>query len=126
VKIVLIPQPRLRLGIGGPAGIRYVLDVVAGATDEPRDALRPQRRHHTGRAAAPVVSRQHRLLDVKRIEQLLEVPPKCGLFAGTQRLRGQEPRAPIAAQIRNDGAKARGVDDGHDFIEAARIIGKAM
>ena len=63
---------------------------------------------------------------MKRVEQLQQILSQRGLLAGTQRLRGQEPRAAIAAQIRDDRAEARGVDDGHDFIEAARIVRKTV
>ncbi len=101
VEEILIPERGLLRRRGRLHGAGDVLDVVGIAGDEPDHALRMQRRHHAGRAPAPVVTADDRAFDTERIHEGQQIGPQRRLLARAQRLRGAKPRRPVAAQPRH-------------------------
>jgi hypothetical protein len=126
VKVVLVPEAvfvgrRVRLHRLGD-----VLDVVAVERHQPRAAFGPQRRHHAGGAAAPVVAGQHRAFDLQRIEQREQVGAQRGLFARARRGVAQETRGAVAAQVRHDHAAALRREHGRHFGVRVDVVRKAV
>jgi hypothetical protein len=73
LEIILIPEPQLLRRIRRLLRAGDVLDIVAGATDESAHAFRPQGRNDTGRAPAPIKTREDRALNFERVEQFEKV-----------------------------------------------------
>src|SRR3954454_1185336 len=126
LEIMLVPEAALLLGIGRFSCLREVLNLIAGACHEPRNALRPKRRDDAGCPRAPIETRQDSLPDFERIEQFEEVLTYRRLFAGPHDVRRDEARGAVAAQIRHDRAKARFVDERYEVVECPRIVGIAV
>ena len=81
VEVILIPERRL-LGRGRRLhGARDVLDIVGIAGDKRDDALRPERRNHASRPAAPVVTGKNRAPNSERVHQRQQIPAKRRLLA---------------------------------------------
>ncbi len=126
VKVILIPERCLfgwrrrfhRMG--------DILDVVRIAGHEGDDPPRPKRCDNAGRASAPVVAAEDRLLDLKRVHERQKVCAERGLLPRARRQRRQEPRGPEAAQIGDDD-QGPGFNEGRRRLcVGVRVIGKAV
>src|SRR5262249_54465522 len=123
---IMIPVSKLLLGIGRLSRAGDVLNLVAAAGHERAYALGPERRDDARGTASPVEARMYRLLHIQRVEELQQIMRERGLLPRPHRVGRQEARAAVASQIGSDGAKACTVEDGNDFVEAARVVGKPV
>ena len=103
-----------------------VLDQIAVHRNEARAAFRPQRRRDAGRAPAPIIAREHRALDPKRIHQRDQVGADRRLFARARRRLIEKTGWAVAAQIGNNGAAALGGQPRRDIDIGMNVVGKAV
>ena len=88
--------------------------------------LRPQRRDDICRARAPVITTEHRLLDLQRIHEVDHVAGQRRRLAVAQGVFGQELRVAITPCIRHQHAVTLGREQWCDFVIAVNVVGPAV
>src|SRR5580692_10114976 len=102
MEIILVPETMLLLRRSRVYRSGDVLKVIRVAANQTAHAFRPQRGYDARGAAAPIVTGEHRALDIERIHQFAQIVAKRGLLTGTWRIAGNKARRAEAAQIRHD------------------------
>src|SRR4029079_9649560 len=106
VEVVLIPEAPLLHGTGRLLGSRYVLNLIAGAAHEPAHPLRPHRSDDAGCARTPIEAGQYRFSNLQSVKKVKQILSNGRLLSRARRVRRQEARRTIAAEVRNDRAQA--------------------
>src|SRR3954454_2281164 len=107
-------------------GRGYVLQIVAVDRHKSAHALGPQGRAYAGGASAPVIARQQRLPDAKRIHEVTYVRTERGLLTGSWRRWTKKSRRSIATQPGHQNAIAAAGKHWRDAIPIMRIGWPAM
>ena len=126
LKVILVPQRQFALRTQRHHGVGNILDQIGIDADEADAALRPQRRSDASRPATPIVAREYRTFDVKRIHQRHHVCADSRLLARARRRGIAKPRRTVAAQIGNDDAAALRGQLRRDVDIGVNVIGKAV
>jgi hypothetical protein len=100
LEIMLIPEAALLLGVGRLAGNRDFLNLVATTRHQRAGSFRPDRCDDASGARAPVEAGQHCLPDLKRVEQIEQIPADGSLLAGPRRIARQKARCHLRHQHR--------------------------
>jgi hypothetical protein len=126
LEIPFIPERDLALHLGRLQRMGDILDQVAVDADEPGAALGPERGTDAGRAAAPVIAREHRARNRQRIHQINQIRPDRRLLARTHGRGIEESGRSIAPQIGHDDAAALRGKDGRHVDVRVDVVGKAV
>ena len=88
--------------------------------------LGQKRGDDAGGAPAPIIAAENRALDSERVHEVKKVHAEGRLLARARRLGLEEPRRPVAAQIRNDHPRPGLRKDRRGLIIGMRVVGKAV
>ncbi|MCY1405604.1 hypothetical protein D9M71_208480 [compost metagenome] len=125
-EVELIPPLQFRLGWQRVLAGRLVADQVSTDRDQRLDPLRPQRRDNAGRTRTPVITTEHRLLDLQRIHEVDDITGQRSRLAIAQGFVGEEMRIAIAARIGHQYPVALGGEQRRDFVIAVNVVRPAV
>src|SRR5262249_45017731 len=101
-------------------------DQIAAYRDERLTTLWPQDSGDVGGTGSPVETSENRLLDLERVHQRDEVNAQSGRLTVAQRRGGEEARASVSAEIRDDDAIAFRGEERRDVGVALDVVGPAV
>src|SRR6185369_6914389 len=126
LKKMLIPADALERRSGSMSLLAHLDDVVACIGYEGPDSLRPHRRRHAGRVAAPIEPSEDRPLQAESLGNLDDVAAAGSLLSAAHYGIEHEARRSEPARIGgNDPGSGVGQNRGH-FIEGMNVIGETV